>query len=667
MCGFVLDAGAAEPEPEEKRSSRVRQRTMSKPNSELALAAEKIREESSSGDYSAFRDEGEGPTEGYPAEEYGTDYSNVQESQPQARGDENPLEEYLSGGDYEGDVAETQEEKRREGPSFFLRPVEQKEELIETPAEPPVEDPRAAVMLEPMVTEAEDAQPEVIHSTHSEAVQPEEEPAPPAAPPVEEKRFDARFEPGTITLAEVADEEVEITSEATPRDEDAINIEERLEAVLSAVVAGASASEGVKHQEESVETKPQERAVEAEQVDNSVETKAADTRPSEVKPSEIKPSEIKPSETKPLETKAVEPEEAKPAESKSVEPPPEPATPPTAQIAQGGAPNQKDDKRQFRVKLAAGARPLPRTEPPAAAPATAPAAPTPPPAAHRPAGGGIPLAKQLRTEEGAEQKKQGGDQGGRKFGGGLSFGKKRDDRKQGGEQRQGQKPANAPTPQPPVQAAPVKEAAPEKSLTEERREMTEEVRPMESAPVVEAIPQVEAPKEVSPYSDAPEESLTFEPAQVVEEEPRNESMVGKGMDKVDTDAPKKSEPLQFTPRPADKVAGRLFGWLVSYLESDGKAVELREGKFFVTSMSLKASDLVIEDRSISTPHAMIHISPEQGFLVQDLMSERGVFIRRRGSDAYRREEETVKVYHGDWIRFGDVEFLVTLIAHLGQK
>lgn len=220
---------------------------------------------------------------------------------------------------------------------------------------------------------------------------------------------------------------------------------------------------------------------------------------------------------------------------------------------------------------------------------------------------------------------------------------------------------------PAKETVPVKETVPEKRVVEERREMAEEVRPIESAPVMDATPVVEEPKEqpVSPYSEAPEESLTFEPQAT--EEPRNEPMVGKGMNKVDTGTPRKSEPLHFTPRPAEKVAGRLFGWLVSYLESDGKAVEVREGKFFVTSMSLKQSDLVIEDRSISTPHAMIHISPDQGFLVQDLMSERGVFIRRRGSDAYRREEETVKVYHGDWIRFGDVEFLVTLIAHLGQK
>lgn len=112
--------------------------------------------------------------------------------------------------------------------------------------------------------------------------------------------------------------------------------------------------------------------------------------------------------------------------------------------------------------------------------------------------------------------------------------------------------------------------------------------------------------------------------------------------------------------------GRLVGWLVSYANSDGSAVELREGKFFVTSSSLKKSDLVIEDSSISTPHAMVTISPEGGLQIQDLMSERGVFVRQRGDDTYQREEETVTVDHGDWIRFGDVEFLVTLIAHVGM-
>ena len=32
----------------------------------------------------------------------------------------------------------------------------------------------------------------------------------------------------------------------------------------------------------------------------------------------------------------------------------------------------------------------------------------------------------------------------------------------------------------------------------------------------------------------------------------------------------------------------------------------------------------------------------------------------------RKEDEAVSLGHGDWLRFGDVEFLVSLIAHVGE-
>lgn len=119
-------------------------------------------------------------------------------------------------------------------------------------------------------------------------------------------------------------------------------------------------------------------------------------------------------------------------------------------------------------------------------------------------------------------------------------------------------------------------------------------------------------------------------------------------------------------KPAEESSGRLFGWLVTYSSPEGEATELREGKFFVSGRRLKPSDFVIEDASVSTPHAMVTIGLESGFLVQDLMSDRGVFVRRRDADAYQRED-TTELKHGDWVRFGDIEYLVSLIAHVGVK
>ena len=36
-------------------------------------------------------------------------------------------------------------------------------------------------------------------------------------------------------------------------------------------------------------------------------------------------------------------------------------------------------------------------------------------------------------------------------------------------------------------------------------------------------------------------------------------------------------------------------------------------------------------------------------------------MRSEGDAQYRREEAVIEVKHGDWIRFGDVEFLVALV------
>jgi len=113
--------------------------------------------------------------------------------------------------------------------------------------------------------------------------------------------------------------------------------------------------------------------------------------------------------------------------------------------------------------------------------------------------------------------------------------------------------------------------------------------------------------------------------------------------------------------------GMLFGWMVSYLKPEGEALELREGKFFVTASSLKKSDLVLDDPSVSTPHAMVTVSDEFGLQIQDLMSDQGFFVKRRGSGSFEQEEDVVDIAHGDRIRFGEVEFLVSLIAHVGEK
>ena len=219
------------------------------------------------------------------------------------------------------------------------------------------------------------------------------------------------------------------------------------------------------------------------------------------------------------------------------------------------------------------------------------------------------------------------ESGGRRFNkGGLSFGKSAEARgRDGGPARAAE--ARAPEPKPEPRPAEPKPAAAAPALE------------AKSPPAAEEFEEYEE-ENADLGSDAPQEEARPAP------QPRISDV---------------------QPRQDKGAPGRLLGWLVSYADPDGSAIELREGKFFVTASSLKGRDLVINDKSVSTPHALVTVSAASGVQLQDLMSDRGVFARKRGRDTYQREESTIRAEHGDWVRFGDVEFLVTLIAHVGEK
>ena len=110
-----------------------------------------------------------------------------------------------------------------------------------------------------------------------------------------------------------------------------------------------------------------------------------------------------------------------------------------------------------------------------------------------------------------------------------------------------------------------------------------------------------------------------------------------------------------------QVSGQLVGWLVSFNSAKGQAFELRTGKFFVSKSSIRKSDFVINHSSVSSPHAMFNITSVSSVQVQDLMSELGLFVKRRGSANYKREEDVASLRHGDWLKFGEAEYLVSLL------
>jgi len=235
---------------------------------------------------------------------------------------------------------------------------------------------------------------------------------------------------------------------------------------------------------------------------------------------------------------------------------------------------------------------------------------------------------------------------------------------QGGGQQKGGGEARKNEARPPQRSEPQR-SEPQRSEPQ-RSERMQEQRQNRPAPTQQRAPEPpRAPEPQRPKRDERDERRQDHnrPAQQQPPEQRHEQRHEQGRRASDPQQHATvSERTQAStgPKTGKMRPGKLFGWLVSYESPDGRAIELREGKFFVTASSIKGTDLILEDPSISTPHALMSIS-EGGFLVQDLMSDHGVFVRHDERAEYQQEESLVRVSHGDWLRFGEVEFLVIIV------
>jgi chemotaxis protein histidine kinase CheA len=200
----------------------------------------------------------------------------------------------------------------------------------------------------------------------------------------------------------------------------------------------------------------------------------------------------------------------------------------------------------------------------------------------------------------------------------------------------------------------------EDSAEEEADEQSEEEEEIGEEETVEEIEETAEPEEIVEEAPPPppvkktapprKTGLTFK-AKEMKQEPKPE--------------PKREERAMQQPKRATakrkgiSAPGRLFGWFVSFASPEGAAVELREGRFFVTSSNVRGADLVLNDDSVSAPHALVVV--ESGLFVQDLVSESGVFVKRAGSSNFKQEIDSVELFHGDSVRFGNVEFIVSLL------
>lgn len=200
----------------------------------------------------------------------------------------------------------------------------------------------------------------------------------------------------------------------------------------------------------------------------------------------------------------------------------------------------------------------------------------------------------------------------------------------------------------------------------------------ESAPIPKKAPPPPKPKQIKPESKAPEKPKKAPPPapKAPASPPPQQQQVKSAKAPKAPQQEVEPQSLKQTKSPTkpakakvegDAKEGRLFGWLVTYSDPNGASIELREGQFFVSKSELKGNDFIIDHESISTPHAMLRMSADGGCQVQDVMSDNGVFLKKASGGDFARETESVTVEHGDWVRFGDVEYLVCLIAHVGVK
>ena len=111
-----------------------------------------------------------------------------------------------------------------------------------------------------------------------------------------------------------------------------------------------------------------------------------------------------------------------------------------------------------------------------------------------------------------------------------------------------------------------------------------------------------------------------------------------------------------------KLEGRLIGWLVTYRNDfRGAPIEIREGRFFIGGAKLRDSDLVLADDSLSVPHCLVKAEAKDGLVVQDLMSEKGSFIKKQGSNRYELITVPTVISHGDWLKFGEYEVMACIV------
>ena len=204
-----------------------------------------------------------------------------------------------------------------------------------------------------------------------------------------------------------------------------------------------------------------------------------------------------------------------------------------------------------------------------------------------------------------------------------------------------------------------------------RRRRRRRKRGQNSPDQVNAGQQQPVPSRNTPplVSQPPMDALATQVARTPSRQPepeapiRNEEFFQDDMQEHQNEAPRRQ--AENSSRAADHATqspGDLVGWFVDYSgNARGSGIEVRSGRFFIGRQKLRNGDMLLSDSSISTPHCMVTSAPGESLHVQDLMSERGTYVKRAGSDVYAPVTNTISLEHGDWLKLGEYEVLVCFV------
>jgi Uncharacterised protein family UPF0547/FHA domain len=108
----------------------------------------------------------------------------------------------------------------------------------------------------------------------------------------------------------------------------------------------------------------------------------------------------------------------------------------------------------------------------------------------------------------------------------------------------------------------------------------------------------------------------------------------------------------------------LVGWFVCFDDPKRKSIEIRGNKFFVTKTQIRSGDLVVDNDSVSSPHALVKVIDGGKVYLQDLLSEQGSSFKDPNSTEYNPVTDGVTISSGSFIKLGKAEFLLVMIPPL---